>query len=111
MAEHKLRVKWEAMRHAVCLAECFQTIKYWMVDPCFSTVCCVVSLFLDVLSTAGLASGQKDLEIALLRQQLRILERRVQAQVRCTRPEKVMLVALVKRVNQKGSVAKSGTVG
>jgi len=67
----------------------------------FHCLLCVVSLVLDVLSTAGLATQQKDLEIALLRQQLRVLERRVQAQVRCTRPEKVMLVALVNRFNQK----------
>ncbi len=67
----------------------------------FHCLLCIVSLLLDVLSTAGLASRQKDLEIALLRQQLRILERRVQAQVHCTRPEKVMLVALVNRANQK----------
>jgi len=39
----------------------------------------VVSLVLDVLSTAGLATQQKDLEIALLRQPLHVLERRVQA--------------------------------
>jgi len=67
----------------------------------FHCLLCIVSLVLDVLSTAGLATEKKDLEIALLRQQLRVLERRVQAQVRCTRPEKVMLVALVNRVNQK----------
>ena len=54
----------------------------------FHCLLCVVLLLLDVLSTARLASEQKDLEIALLRQQLRVLERRVQAQVRCTRPEK-----------------------
>ena len=54
----------------------------------FHCLLCVVSLVLDVVSSASLARQQKDLEIALLRQQLRVLERRVQAQVRCTRPEK-----------------------
>ena len=67
----------------------------------FHCLLCLVSLFLDILSTFGLAKDKKDLEIALLRQQLRILERRVQRQVRCTRPEKVMLVALVDRFNEK----------
>ena len=69
----------------------------------FHGLWCVVSLLLDILSTVGLAKDKKDLEIALLRQQLRVLERRVQAQVRCTRPEKVMLVALVDRFNEKRS--------
>ncbi len=67
----------------------------------FHCLLCAVSLLLDVLSTVGLAKDKKDLEIALLRQQLRVLERRGAAQVRCTRPEKVMLVALVDRFNQK----------
>ena len=62
-----------------------------------------MSLFLDILSTVGLAKDKKDIEIALLRQQLRVLERRVQTQVRCTRPEKVMLVALVDHFNEKRS--------
>jgi len=67
----------------------------------FHCLLCIVSLLLDVLNTAGLGSKQKDLEIALLYQQLRILERRVPAHIRCTRAEKVMLVALVNRANQK----------
>lgn len=50
---------------------------------------------MDVLSTAGLAAEHKDLKIALLRQQLPVPERRVQAQIRYTRPEKVMLVVPV----------------
>ena len=58
---------------------------------------------LDVLSTFGLATEKKDLEIALLRQQLRVLERRIESQVRCTRPEKVMLVALAERIKGKRS--------
>ena len=62
----------------------------------FHCLLCIVLLVLDVLSTAGLATKKKDLE-----KQLRILERRVQAQVRCTRLEKVILVALVNRVNRK----------
>ena len=67
----------------------------------FHGLLCVVSLLLDILSTVGLAKDKKDLEIALLRQQLRILERRLQTQVRCTRPEKVKLAALVDHFNEK----------
>jgi len=101
ISEHKLCVKWEARRHGVCLGECPNARIADGRFMLFHCLLCVVSLLLDVLSTVGLASEQKDLEIALLRQQLRVLERRVQAQVRCTRPKKVMLVALVNRVNWK----------
>jgi transposase InsO family protein len=55
---------------------------------------CVVYLLLDTLAAAGVAANEKDLEIALLRQQLRILERKVSSKPRLSRLEKVMLVAL-----------------
>lgn len=40
-----------------------------------------ISLILDVLSTMGNAADEKDLEIALLRQQLRILVRRAKGAI------------------------------
>ncbi len=57
-----------------------------------------VALVLDVLAAAGAAASEKDLEIALLRQQLRILERKGNAKPRLSRPEKLMLVALADRL-------------
>ena len=47
---------------------------------------------LDLLAAAGVAASAKDLEIALLRQQLRVLERKTN-KARLSRPEKLMLVA------------------
>lgn len=55
---------------------------------------CFVCLVLDALAAAGVATQEKDLEIALLRQQLRILERKAHTKARLSRPEKLMLVAL-----------------
>jgi putative transposase len=61
-----------------------------------------ISLILDVLSTMGIAADEKDLEIALLSQQLRILERKGKGKHRLTLPEKLMLVALVSKLKAKG---------
>ena len=77
----------------------------------FHCLLCFVSLFLDILSTFGLAKDKKDLEIALLRQQLRILERRVHRQVRCTRPEKVMLVSLLLIVSTRNGLLSQNIYG
>jgi hypothetical protein len=41
----------------------------------FQLVLCFVCLMLDVLAAAGVTAQEKDLEIALLREQLRILGR------------------------------------
>ena len=53
-----------------------------------------MSLILDFVAAAGVAANEKDLEIALLRQQLRVLERKSKHQTHLTPPEKLMLVAL-----------------
>lgn len=49
----------------------------------YQLILCFVCLFLDALAAAGVAAHEKDLEIALLRQQLRILERKANAKPRC----------------------------
>src|SRR5260370_31282944 len=60
-----------------------------------------VSLLLDIMAAAGVAAEDKDLEIALLRQQLRVLERKTNHQVRLSRPEKLLLVALADKLTGK----------
>ncbi len=57
-----------------------------------------VALILGVLAALSVAADEKDLEIALLRQQLRILERKARSKLRLSRPEKLMLVALGDRL-------------
>jgi transposase InsO family protein len=64
----------------------------------YQPILCFVCLVLDTLAAAGVAAQEKDLEIALLRQQLRILERKASTKPRLSRPEKLMLVALADRL-------------
>jgi transposase InsO family protein len=61
---------------------------------------CFVSLVLDLLASAGVATEEKDLEIALLRQQLRVMERKTKHKARPARPEKLMLVALADKLKK-----------
>src|SRR5664279_1068116 len=58
----------------------------------------LVTLVLDVFASVRIAPTEKDLQIALLRQQLRILERNSQTRHRLSRPEKLMLVTLAARL-------------
>src|SRR5215510_10787069 len=64
----------------------------------YQLLMCFVCLMLDIMAAAGVAAQEKDLEIALLRQQLRILERKANAKFRLSRPEKLMLVALADKL-------------
>lgn len=61
-------------------------------------VFCLVTLVLDVFASVQVAPTEKDLQIALLRQQLRMLERNSQTRHRLSRPEKLMLVTLATRL-------------
>src|SRR5512135_1919427 len=61
-----------------------------------------IGLVLDVLATVGVAGNEKDLEIALLRQQLRILERKNKGSNRLAAPDKLMLAALADKLKAKG---------
>jgi hypothetical protein len=67
----------------------------------YQVLMCFVSLLLDVMAAAGVAATEKHLEIALLRQQLRVLERKTNHQVRLSRPEKLLLVALADKLKGK----------
>lgn len=67
----------------------------------YQLLLCFVALVLDRMATAGVATNETDLEIALLRRQLRILERKTNAKARLSRPEKLMLVVLVFKLKGK----------
>jgi putative transposase len=62
----------------------------------------LIAFALDVLATVGVAADEKDLEIVLLRQQLRILERKSQGKKRLAPPERLMLVVLADKLRGKG---------
>jgi hypothetical protein len=59
---------------------------------------CFTTLLLDVFASTRLAPDEKDLQIALLHQQLRILNRKSKSKPRLSRPEKLMFVALAARL-------------
>jgi hypothetical protein len=59
---------------------------------------CFASLIFDVVASIRLAPDEKDLQTALLRLQLCILERKTKTKPRLSRPEKRMLVALMTRL-------------
>ncbi len=65
------------------------------------------SVFLDLLTVKHLSDGQKDLEIVLLRQQLRILQRKLSATPRVTHWEKCTLAMLTARFRAMAKGAHS----
>ena len=64
----------------------------------YSLLFCLVTLILDVFTSIRVAPDEKDLQIALLRQQLRTLERKSKTKPRLSRPEKLILVSLAARL-------------
>ena len=62
---------------------------------------CFVTLVLDVFASVRVVPSEKDLQIAILRQQIRLLERNSRTKSRLTRPEKLMLIALTARLKKQ----------
>ncbi len=67
----------------------------------FQVILFVWAFVLDVTAVSRMTDNAKDLEILLLRQQLRIVERRQDRGPQIPRWQKVPLIALVLRMNQK----------
>jgi putative transposase len=59
---------------------------------------CFVTLVLDGLASVRIAPTEKDLQIALLRQHLRMPERNSKTKLRLSRPEKLILDSLATRL-------------
>ena len=59
---------------------------------------CFTTLIFDVFASIRSAPDEKDLQIALLQQQLRVLERKAKTKPWLSRPEKLLIVALVTRL-------------
>jgi putative transposase len=62
---------------------------------------CFIGLVLDLFDVIQTAPDEKDLQIVLLRQQLRILERKTRTKPRLSSSEKLMMVALFTRLKQQ----------
>jgi len=61
----------------------------------FTLLMSLISIFLDLLAILGVAKCDKDLEIIILRQQVRILQRKLKASPRINDPERIILAALM----------------
>ena len=60
------------------------------------------SIFLDLLAILGVASSDKDLDIIILRQQVRILQRKLKMHVQISDPERMILATLVDKCTHYG---------
>ena len=65
---------------------------YWLLAT-------MLILIFDILDTIGVSDNHKDLEIILLRQQIRILQRTTNTPTRLPRPAKLILATLTARLH------------
>ena len=61
---------------------------------------CFITILLDIFATLKVAQNEKDLEIIMLRQQVRILQRKTPSSPRISKPEKLILAALSYKMKQ-----------
>jgi putative transposase len=54
----------------------------------------ILTLFLDMIAVLGVTNGDKNLEIIILRQQVRILQRKLKSAPRISDPERIILATL-----------------
>ena len=60
----------------------------------------IITFILDIITSLGDRNRNKDLEIIILRQQVRILQRKVKAPPRITGPERMIVAILVDKFSQ-----------
>ncbi len=60
----------------------------------------ILTFFLDLFTILGVTNSDKDLEIIVLRQQVRILLRKGKSPPRISDPERMILAILTDKVNQ-----------
>ena len=66
----------------------------------------LLTLFLDIIAVLGGTNGEKDLEIIILRQQLRILQRKVKSAPRISDPERIILATLTDKFSHSAVDAR-----
>jgi putative transposase len=72
----------------------------------FSLLMSLFSLSLDLLAIMGVSKSDKDLEIIILRQQVRILQRKVKTPPRISDPERIILAILTDKISQSTKDAR-----
>jgi hypothetical protein len=76
---------------------------YWLLT-------CLSTFMLDIMMVLGNDQADKDVEIVALRQQVRILARRVGSKPQVSRAEKVFLAALAAKLQKGGKARLSGSL-
>jgi hypothetical protein len=71
-----------------------------VVSMVFWSLVNILTLFLDIFTILGVTNGHKDLEIIILRQQVRILQRTVKSPPRISDPERMALATLMDKNKQ-----------
>lgn len=79
-----------------------------VVDMLWSLVAQVVKIILDVLSLRLITNPDKDLELVVLRQQIRILERRLGKRVQPSRVEKLLLTLSAMQLKEQARAGRQG---
>ena len=60
----------------------------------------ILTFFLDIFTIMGVINSDKDLEILILRQQVRILQRKMKTHPQISDPERMVLAILTTKFNQ-----------
>ncbi len=66
----------------------------------------ILTLFLDIIAVLGVTNGDKNLEIIILRQQIRILQRKVKSPPRISDPERIILSTLIDKFSHSTKDAR-----
>jgi transposase InsO family protein/ribosomal protein S28E/S33 len=76
------------------------------VSMVFWSLTQILTLLLDIFTILGITNGEKDLEIIILRQQIRILQRTVKPPPRISDPEKMVLATLMVKYKKSTNDAR-----
>ena len=76
------------------------------VSMVFWSLMHILTLFLDIIAVLGVTNGDKNLEIIILRQQVRILQRKVKSPPRISDPERIILATLTDKFSHSTKDAR-----
>src|SRR4030065_1521929 len=76
------------------------------VSMVFWSLMHILTFFLDIIAVLGVTNGDKNLEIIILRQQVRILQRKVKSPPRIYDPERIILATLADKFSHSTKDAR-----
>jgi putative transposase len=76
------------------------------VSMVFWSLMHILTFFLDIIAVLGVTNGDKNLEIIILRQQVRILQRKVKSPPRISDPERIILATLTDKFSHSTKDAR-----